>query len=178
LKRLLGKPLRIGKYSVPALLLLSIVIGSVAAVAYVVMQFTLTATVQANPKVCFIRWSDSTKANTFNYAVNIFPSLKTIDENVTYGIWNWDTTAHTTSLRIETITNSGNIASITIYIKLGVTTVATITWSTGGSLPTSWVAFSAAASTKYTIWMEITAASGAVVGQTSVITLDMKVENP
>ena len=174
----MGKPMRIGKYSVPALLLLALAITSVAAVAYVVMQWTITATVAANPKVCFIKWADSTKANTFNYNVNIFPSIKTIDENLTYGMWNWDTAVHTTSLRISSITNSGNIATVTIYVKLGVTTVATVTWSSGDSLPTSYVSFSTDASTKYTVWTEVTATSGAVVGQTSVITVDMKVENP
>lgn len=178
MKRPFSGPLRIGKSSVPALLLLSLIVGSAFAAAYVVMQFTLTATVQANPKVCFIKWADGTKANTFDYAVNIFPTVKTIDENITYGIWNWDTLAHTTNLRIASITNSGNIATVTVYVKLDGTTVATITWSTGGSLPTSWISFSATASMKYTIWMEITATSGATVGQTSVIKLDMKVENP
>jgi len=178
MNRLKGKPIRIGKYSASALLLVALTIASVAAVAYVIMQWTTTATVAANPKVSFIKWADSTKANSFNYAVNIFPSIKTIDENITYGIWNWDTAAHTTSLRISGITNSGNIATVTIYVKLSSTTVATVTWSTGDSLPTTFVDFSAAASTKYTIWAEVTATSGAVVGQTSVITVDMKVENP
>jgi len=172
----MGKPISIGKYSFPALLLLALTITSVVAVAYVVMQWNITATVAANPKVCFIKWADSTKANSFSDAVNIFPSIKTIDENITYGIWNWDTAAHTTSLRIASISNSGNIAIVTVYVKLGATTVATVTWSTGGTLPTSYVSFSATASTKYTIWMEITATSGATVS--SVITLDMKVENP
>lgn len=178
MSRFVRSHIHIGKYSVPALILLMLTIGSVVAVAYAVLQFTLSATVVANPKVCFIKCADSTKANSFSQSFNIFPTINTIDENATYGIWNWDTAAHTTSLRISGITNSANIQTITIYVKLGVTSVATITWSSGGSLPTTWVSFSAAASTKYTIWFEVAGTSGATIGTTSVITVDMKVENP
>lgn len=179
MSRFVSKHVRIGKYSVPALILLAIAVGSVAAVAYAVLQFTLSATVVANPKVCFIKWADGTKANTFSQSFNIFPSIKTIDENASYGIWSWDTVAtHVASLRISGITNSANVQTVYLKVYNSTATVVTITWNSGDALPTSWTSFTAAINTKYTIWFEVTATSGATVGQTSVITVDMKVENP
>lgn len=174
----MAKRVRIGKYAVPALLLLTVIIGSVAAVAYVVLRFTVTSTVQANPKVCFYEWATATKKNNFNYAFNIFPALKTIEENATHGIYSWDTVSHTCYLRISGITNSANIQTAYIKVYKDAVTVVAITWNSGDPLPQTWISFTASANTKYTIWIEVTATSGATVGQSSVITVEMKVENP
>jgi len=174
MSRLTRRSVRIGKYTIPALLLLALVTGTVSATVYVVLQFTASVTVQANPKVSFYRWGTGTKQNTFTETFNIFPSIKTVDDNATYGIFCDDTASHVCNLRITSITNSANIG--TVYVKI-VGTAVEITW-TGGTLPTSWVQFTAAAGVKYTIWIEVTATSGATVGQTSAITFEMKVENP
>jgi len=175
MSNLMRKPVRIGKYTIPALLLLSLIIGTVSATVYVVLQFTASVTVQANPKVSFYQWATKTKKNTFTETFNIFPSIKTIDDNATHGIFCDDTASHICYLRINGMTNSANIQ--TVYVKL-VGTAVEITWNSGGTLPTSWVQFTAAAGAKYTILVEVTATSGATVGQASAITFDMKVENP
>jgi len=158
------------------LLISSLLIATVSAAAYVTLQWTSTGTVVANPKVCFIKWSDGSKQNTFDYAVNIFPSVKTIDENITYGICSWDVSAHTVSMCITSITNQAtNIQSITTYVKLSGTTKATLTYTSGDSLPTAEQSFSADPG-NYTIWTEITAKSGAT--GSSVITYQLKVQSP
>lgn len=165
-----------------ALLISSLLIATVSAIAYVTLSWTATTTVAASPTVCFVQWSaPSTKINTFDYTVNIFPSVKTIDENITHGIWNWDSAAHTVSMRIYSISNqTGNIQSITTYVKTldGVTTKITVSFTDGGSLPTTYQSFTADATTYYLIWIEISAKSNAGPGMTSTITYDLKVENP
>jgi hypothetical protein len=175
------RKIRVKGYSISALLLIILAAsaGIVFAVAYVTLQWTSTASVVANPKVCFVQWSDSSKQNSFDYAVNIFPSIKTVDENITHGIWNWDSSTHTVSMRIYSITNQAtNIQSVTTYVKTidGGTTKITVTFTDGGSLPTTYLSFTADATTKYLIWTEITAKSGAT--GSSIITYDLKVENP
>ncbi|MEM3054870.1 MAG: hypothetical protein QXM52_04110 [Candidatus Bathyarchaeia archaeon] len=160
------------------LLISSILIATASATAYVTLQWTATATVSANPKVCFIKWQDETKANTFNYDVNIFPSITTVDENITYGIYNWDTQAHNVSIRWSSLTNSGNIASLNLTIYNSTHTVYTKVWSSVPSLPTGWEDFTydPMANGKYTIAMRITAASGA--SGSSTFTFEIKVKNP
>ena len=161
------------------LLITSLLIATVSATAYVTLQWTNTATVAANPKVCFFAWSaPTTKLNTFDYAVNIFPSVKTIDENITHGVWNWDTTSHVTSMRWYSLTNSGNIASLNVTVYNSTTTIYTQYWTSVPTLPTGFVQFSPSpmADGKYAIRIEITATSGA--SGSSVFTFEMKVENP
>ena len=166
--------MRIGKYSVPVLTLLALALGTVIAATYIVVEFTSTITVEANPKVCFLEWITGNKKNGFDYAVNIFPSLKTSDKNITYGLYNWDTVAHTCNLRIFNITNPANIERFYMRIYDSGGTLIEITWTTQ-TLPTDWVTISPAGSSKYTIQMNITATSDAVIGQSSVITVEMKV---
>ena len=173
MSRLMHRSVRIGKYTIPALLLLALAIGSVAAVAYVVLTSTMTATVVDNPKVCFIKWQDGSKQNTFAYGFNIFANIQTIDDNVTHGIWNWDTGAHDISLRVSDITNEGqNIASFKVKVYNASATIAEVT-----SVGTSWSGpYSIPGLTKYTIGINVTA-TGSPSGS-SVFTVDMKVENP
>jgi len=172
------RKIRVKGYSISALLLIILAAsaGIVFAVAYVALQWTSTATVVANPKVCFVKWFDNSKQNSFDYAVDIFPSVKTVDENITHGIWNWDTESHAVNMRIKSITTSDNIANVTTVVKNGTETVITVSWVTAGGLPTTWKPFTALGSTKYTLWTEITATSGA--GGSSIITYELKVESP
>jgi len=162
-----------------ALLITSLLIATVSATAYVTLQWTITATVTANPKVCFFAWSaPTTKVNTFDYAVNIFPSVKTIDENITHGVWNWDTASHVTSMRWYSLTTSTNIANLNVTVYNSTATIYSQYWSSVPSLPTGFVQFSPSpmAGGKYAIRIEITATSGA--SGSSVFTFEMKVENP
>jgi hypothetical protein len=163
------------------LLISSLLIATVSAVAYVTLQWTTTATVTANPQVCFIKWADGTKANTFTYSVNIFPSVKTVDDNITHGVWNWNATeSRTIYFRLaSTNTNETDVDSYNctvydgggqLYTKLETNLDSpSLAWSSG---------VSATADTKYTIWIEIECKSTAVVGHTPSFTFEMKVENP
>jgi len=165
----LRKPIHVGRFSIPALLLLATIVTSVAAVAYVVLQATINATVVANPKVCFLEYPN-TRRNTFTYAVNIFPGVKTVDENMTHGIYNFDTPPHTVGLRVSAISNSGNIASWTLKVSN-----ASDIWTLSSIAAFD---YKVLAKGVYKMSIEITAAGGAVVGQTSAFTLEMRVENP
>jgi Zn-dependent metalloprotease len=157
----------------------SLVIATASAVAYVTLQWTTAATVEGNPKACFIKWADGTKANTFTYNVNIFPNVKTVDENITYGIWNNDTSTRTVYFRLASEnTNSTDVTSLnyTVYNGGQLYTYLendfdnpSLDWSSGVQL---------AANTKYTIWMEIQCANTAGIGHTPQFTFEMKVENP
>ena len=162
------------------LLITSLLIATVSATAYVTLQWTITATVAANPKVCFFAWSaPTTKLNTFDYAVNIFQSVKTIDENITHGVWDWDTVSHVVYMRWYSLETSANIANLNVTVYNSTTTIYSQYWSSvPPSFPTEWVQFnpSPMANGKYTIWIEITATSGA--SGSSVFTFEMKVENP
>ena len=172
---IMGEKLRIGKYTIPALLLLALIVGTAAAAVYVILQFTATVTVQANPAVSFYEWATDPKKNTFDETFNIFPDVKTINDNATHAIYNWETSNRTAHLRISSITNSGNIQKVNMTL---VGTAVGLVWNSGDSLPTSWVTFTATAGTKYTIRIEVTATGTASVGTTSVVTFEMKVEQP
>lgn len=128
---------------------------------------------QANPDVCFIKWADSSKANTFNYAVDIFPDIMTIDENITYGIGHFGTGAITPSMRLESVTNfEANINSINCTVYNSTDTVYSEEFTSDSS---DFVAFSPALYPgNYTIWLEIDCKTGASPSNTSTITFEMK----
>jgi hypothetical protein len=161
MSKLLNRKLRIRKYTIPLLLpIVLILIGSVLAVAYVTLQFTITANYSAFPKVSFWQWSVSQKRNSFDYSLSLFAGVKTIDENATHGIFNDDTILHQCNLRIKSLSNPGNIAKLTITIYDGTNTpILAKEWTQFGSLPTSWETFTTAANTKYSIWIEVTGAT-------------------
>jgi len=160
-----------------ALLITSLLIATASAVAYVTLTWTTTATVAANPSVCFVKWSTGTQANTFTYTVNVFPYIKTVDENITYGIWNWNASDRNCHLRLaSTTTNNTDITAINVTIYITGTTVFTHKWTT--LTDTAYYDFTAAAVTKYAIWIEIECANGAGVGHKPTFTFEMKVENP
>jgi hypothetical protein len=148
---------------------------AVYAAAYVILQWNITANVSANPSICFFLQSDgTTKANNFTYTVDIFPSITTIGENITYGLWNWDSGEHDAYIRVYSLTSPSNIASLNVTIWNATDTVSTNEWSSFGSLPTAWsTAFTCAASTQYAIRIEIACAAGASGSSTFVI--DVKV---
>jgi hypothetical protein len=161
------------------LLISSLLIATASAVAYVTLNWTTAATVAANPKACFIRWADGTKANIFTYSVNIFPNVKTVDENITYGIWNDDPSTRTVYFRLASEnTNITDLTSLNFTVHNGGQLYTklesnfdnpSLAWSTGVTL---------AANTKYTIWIEIQCPNGAGVGHAPQFTFEMKEENP
>ena len=85
----LRKRVRIGKYAVPILLLLTIAVGTVAAVSYVVLTWTISLTVAPHPRVFFYNsalTAPDDEANTMEIPLNIFPSITTIDEDSPWDI--------------------------------------------------------------------------------------------
>jgi hypothetical protein len=178
MSKLLNKKVRIGKYNVPVIALLSLIlVGSVLAVAYVTLQFTITANSNVYPKVSFWQWSGSVKANTFSYSLNIFTGVKTIDENTAYGIFNDDSVTHQCGIRVASLTLPSNIAALKIKIYTGATTILEKEWTSFSSLPTAWESFDTAANTKYNIWIEVTGASTPLSGS-SAFSIELTENNP
>jgi len=130
------------------------------------------------PRVAFIRWADGVRVTAFDYSINVSPSVKIPNENITHGIWNWDKTNHTVYVRISNIINITYIQNVTMYVRLGNETTATILWNSSNPLPAFWVSFNVTASTKYTIRLEVFTTSAAVEGQTSIISVETKTQIP
>jgi len=177
------RKVHIGKRSISLLtllfLMITITVTSVSATAYVVLTWTTTATVTANPKVCFYKWSDQTKANTFTYSVNVFPNVITIDENITYALYNWDSSAHNVYFRLASENTNTTDISWMYYKVYNGGTLFSKNETNFNSPDTGWsTSYSATASTKYMIWISIKCASGAGVGHTPSMTFEVKVENP
>ena len=173
----LRKTVHIGKYSIPLLPLLTLIACSVVvATAYIVMQFTITMNTQTHPKVTFWEWSTSQKKNTFDYSVNIFAGIKTVDENITHGIFNDDSVQHQGYLRVKSLTSPANVAKLNITIYNSTNTILTKEWTNFGTLPTTWEPFKTAANAKYAIWIEITAAASP--SGSSTFAIEIKENNP
>ena len=176
------RKVRIGRFkvSLPLLIVVAIMIGAtgVAAIAYVLMTGNISATVLANPKVCFYNWSLQSKSNSFSYSVDIFPLITTIDTNMTYGIWDWDTATHTVSMSWQSLSSPSNIASLGLKVYNATSIIYNQYWASVPSLPTAYINFSPAvgAGDKYTIYMNITATSGA--SGSSTFTFNLQVQNP
>lgn len=149
--------------------LLLLVVGIVTAVAYVMLQFNINATVQSYPKVTFWEWSTSTKKNTFEYSVNIFANVKTIDKNITYGIFNDASQQHRCYIRIKSLSNPTNIAELKITIYNDTNTILSKEWTNFGTLPTSWETFNTAPNAKYAISLEIKASASPSGSSTFII---------
>jgi len=173
------RAIKMGRFSVSltTLLMLALVVstGTVLAVAYVVLNYTSTATVVPNPYVCFIKWADGTKANSFDYSVNIFPSVQTVDENITYGLENWDTVLHTCYLSWVSLTTTANIASFNMTVYNVTNTIYSQQWDVMPSFPTAYVSLTPA-NGNYTIMLKYTATAPAT--GSSDFAFDLKVDNP
>jgi hypothetical protein len=171
---LLKKKVHVGKYNIPLLPLLFLILASVAvATAYIVLQFNINMNVQPYPKVTFWQWSTSERTNTFDYSVNIFAGIKTVDENITYGIFNNDSVQHQCYLRINSLSNPANIAKLNITIYNSTNTIFTEEWT---AFPTQWEPFTTAANAKYAIGIEITAAASP--SGSSTFGIEIKENNP
>lgn len=166
----LRKRVRIGKYAVPVLLLLVLAVGTVAATVYVVLTWTMTLTVVDYPRANFYEWSGATRTNTFDEAFNIFPDVKTIQDNATHGVYS--TSPGPCSMHIASMVNDTNIAEVYVKVFNSSDTILEIWWTTNS---TSWVPFTTATDI-YTIWLEVTGAAGA--SGSSRVDLEMRVETP
>jgi len=161
---------RIARFIMPLMLLATLIS------AQVIYHFAVSGAPEEYPEVTFWEWSTGQKKNTFDYSVTIFPSVTTIDENVTHGIFNDDTSEHICDLRISSITTPTNIARLNVTIYNSTTTILTKEWTNFSPLPTAWEPFTTAAGKKYSIWIEIKAASGASGSSTIVFELKMDVK--
>jgi len=167
----LGKRVRIGKYAIPVLLLLTLAVGTVAAAYYVILTWTTSLTVAANPKVHFIKWQDGSSQNTFSESFTIFPLLKTVMENASHGIKS--VTGGTSSIQISSIGTPTNIASIHIKIYNSTVAIYEKTWSSPPTPPSGFESFTTATGKNYAIWLDVTGASGAT--GSSSIAFELKV---
>ena len=170
----LRKRIRIGKYAVPILLLLILGIGTATAAIYVVLTWSMSLTVVANPRVSFYKWATEEKVNTFAESFNIFPDVKTIQDNATHGIYSL--TAGTGSMRIVSdIATDPDIDEVYIKVFNTTDTILEITYSSNTN---DFVSLPTAEDHKYTIHIEVTGASGATTDNTPSVDLEIKVESP
>ena len=160
--------------------LLPLLVGAVGATAYAVLEWQLSMTVVANPDVCFFAWAGGAKANNFTYTVNIFPNIITIDENVTYGVWEWSGAIHTVYFKLASeTTNSSDVlwAYFKVYNATG--TLHSSNETNFDAPTTTWsAAESASANEQYTIQIQVKANATATTGHTPSITYQMKVDDP
>lgn len=172
----LHKRVRIGKYAVPVLLLATMVIGTVSAVAYVVLTWQLSLTVAANPRVHF--WNGSAASNTMTVAMNIFPNIRTIDENITTPV-DWDirsVTAGNIFIRVSAMDTSDTTEVLIKAYKTGQvgSPLFSQTWN---AQTTTWSGpYLTEDSTDYHLWIEVAGAGTAT--DPASITVEMKVEGP
>lgn len=165
----LRKRVRIGKYAVPVLLLLTIAVGTVAAVAYVVLTMTFTLPIAEHPRVYFWNEGTTTEANTMGITMNIFPDITTIDEDAP-----WDIRASGAGdVYIRVSTMDAEVASVKIK-AFNTTTLFEVTWN---SATTDWGTGYNTSALDYDLWIEVVGASGITTGEASV-TVDIKVEEP
>ena len=177
MNKLLNRKVRIRNHSIPVLLLvISILVSTALAVAYVTLQFTITANTQSYPKVSFWDWNTSLKTNTFGYSVSLFAGVKTIDENTPYGIFNDDSVAHQCGIRVASLSVPSNIAALKIKIYSGSTSILEKEWTSFSSLPTAWESFNTVANTKYSIWIEVTGATSP--SGSSAFSIELTENNP
>ena len=167
----LRKRVRIGKYAVPVLLLLTIAIGTVAAAAYVVLTWTISLTVASHPRVAF--WDGGSVQNSLTLSMNIFPEIRTIDEDLT----GWDIRSNATGdvyIRVPTLdTNDIDELVITAYNATDNLFDLTYTdvdndWTGPFTTPT--------AAEDYDLRIEVLAADTAT--DPAQIIIEMKVESP
>jgi len=163
---------RIGKYAVPILLLATLAIGTVAAVAYVVLTWSISMTVAANPRVHF--W-DGTAANTMALSMNIFPDIRTIDED--NDVWDLrSVTAGAVYIRVESM-NTTAINELRIRAFNGTGDLFDLTWNSADSAGVFQGPYVTSASNDYDLWIEVEATSVATKTP-ETITVQLKVEEP
>jgi len=169
---ILGKRVRIGKYGIPVLLLLTIAVTTVVAVAYVILTWTMSLTVSATPRVHF--WDGASAANTMDITMNIFPNARTIDENND----DWDiesVTAGNIYIRVDSMDTS-DVAELRIKAFVGAVDLFDLTWTDADAEGTFHGPYATDDATIYDLWIEVLAAGTAT--DPASIALELKVESP
>jgi len=159
-------------YVALAVLLAASLVATAYAAAVLYYTWNINATI-AEPKVKFYKWSDGTTSTTFTYTCNIYNGIEMRDSNITHALYNTDANAQTVKMRIKSISSTSVVSNVTItvYSSDGSSTIATCTWTTGGSLPTSWQQFTLAANAKHAMAAYIT---GAASSGSTTITLEVE----
>jgi len=181
--------MKIRKSTVLIILAVLVFVGTVAAVPYIVLTWTSTYTVKKNAKVAFYYWRtgtgglNGTCANSFTYGANVFPGLKTRDDNASEGLYCNDTANHQVAFQVGSTTAS--LADIVWFYYNVTTNIHSSTaplYSQNFSVKSpsySWgSAVTALANTKYLIQVYVQCNSTATVGDTPSFTVNVQVYNP
>jgi hypothetical protein len=157
-------------------------IGIVFAVAMLYYDWAMVMT-GATPIVQFYKWADGSNATTITLTYNVYPNLWLIENNATWGIKNWGTTAKTVCMWVDS-TNMTNptdwFANYTVQI-LNQTGTVLATWTTtnfasiGENTKVSWTADANGIKTD-TIKVLFKGGSNVVVGQAVRINLKLQVQ--
>lgn len=154
-------------------------VSVVLAVAYLYFDWSITLTPSV-PQVQFYRWSDQTNATTIDLPYNIYADAWVKDDNATYGVRNWNTTASkTVYIWFESITGDSYLTNATVLVidEDGSTELARITTdgttNLGESNAQSWTASNADTGIDtLRIWIEGAGTVGAVTANLGMKTLD------
>jgi hypothetical protein len=160
-----------------SLLIIGIALG-VALLVYSSPLYTYEfglSTLGASSNVKFIHWADETFSNTISLNYNMYADVTTYDANATYGITNLANKLISISVRIESISNSGKVANLTltIFSQDGTQQMTRISWAGGNSVPTSPQTFNANPQTSYVIQVSLKGADSVTAGDTSSIILQL-----
>jgi hypothetical protein len=169
------------------IIMIGILCVAAFATAFAILSWTTNVNVLANTSICFYQWSGATKANTFTYAVNIFPGVVTEDDNMTYGIYDWNNTgAAAASIQWYSCSNSSDLSSVnplnvTVWNGSSVDSnvVFSHLWTAVPTFPDSYYAFTGLSNnTMYAMQMIINCSSSAGPGNPTSFVFNMKVTNP
>jgi hypothetical protein len=125
----------------------------------------------------FFRWATGNKTMTFDYIADVYADWTTLEKNVTYGYWNWNSTALHCSLRIKDISGSDNFVYFNIKIYNQTSTILEVTWNSGDPLPQNWASFSVAPYSKYFVQVEFIGSSNPPAWW-SRVTIETKIDSP
>ncbi len=129
----------------------------------------------ANTNVKFIHWPDGTLSNRISLNYDVYADVTTYDSNATYGIANTATKQITIWIRVESISNTAELANLTLTIlsQDGTQQMARISWTGGNSIPTPLQSFTTNPQTNYLIQVSIKGASSVAAGDATSIILQM-----
>ncbi len=137
-------------------------------------EFGLSA-MGANTSVEFIHWIDGSHSNTISLSYDVYSDVTTYDSNATYGVRNNAIRQITVSVRVESMSNTAELANLTLTIlsQDGVQQMARISWASGSAIPTPFQTFTASPQTNYIIQVSIKGASSIANNEATSIVLQM-----
>jgi hypothetical protein len=175
--------------TVLAILAVLLFVGTVAAVPYIVLQWTSTYTVKKNPKVAFYYWYtgagglNGTCNYSYTYNANVFPGLKTKDDNASEGLYCNDTVNHNVAFQVASTTAQLKdivwfYYNITTNIHGSTAPLYSQNFSVKSPVYTWGSTVSVVAGTKYLIQIYVQCNSTATVGDAPSFTLNVQCYNP